>query len=104
MPDQIDALNGTKSTAAKLFMDSERCFFYIRSFMERLTLNYRLRDACLLLAGERPYREYPADWVLRALRRSSFIGKTGNPKSYDFSGTKFPFYQWKVCRCFLSDM
>lgn len=21
----------------------------------------RLRDACLLLAGERPYREYPAD-------------------------------------------
>lgn len=27
----------------------------------------RLRDACLLLAGERPYREYPIDWVLRHL-------------------------------------
>ncbi len=25
----------------------------------------RLRDACLLLAGERPYREYPSEWVLR---------------------------------------
>lgn len=28
----------------------------------------RLRDACLLLGGERPYREYPLDWVLRHLR------------------------------------
>lgn len=25
----------------------------------------RLRDACQLIAGERPYREYPMDWVLR---------------------------------------
>jgi hypothetical protein len=32
----------------------------------------RLRDACLLLAGERPYREYPADWVMDNLRRSGF--------------------------------
>lgn len=30
----------------------------------------RLRDACLLLAGERPYREYPMDWVLRHLRQA----------------------------------
>jgi hypothetical protein len=28
----------------------------------------RLRDACLLLSGDRPYREYPLDWVLRHLR------------------------------------
>jgi hypothetical protein len=28
----------------------------------------RLRDACLLLSGDRPYREYPLDWVLRQLR------------------------------------
>ncbi len=27
----------------------------------------RLRDACLLLSGDRPYREYPLDWVLRHL-------------------------------------
>lgn len=27
----------------------------------------RLRDACLLMAGQRPYREYPLDWVLRHL-------------------------------------
>lgn len=32
----------------------------------------RLRDACLLLAGERPYREYPMDWVLRQLRAAGF--------------------------------
>ncbi|MGB6103899.1 MAG: class I SAM-dependent methyltransferase [Pusillimonas sp.] len=32
----------------------------------------RLRDACLLLAGERPYREYPMDWVLRQLRLAGF--------------------------------
>lgn len=27
----------------------------------------RVRDACLLLAGERPYREFPLDWVMRQL-------------------------------------
>lgn len=32
----------------------------------------RLRDACLLLAQERPYREYPLDWVLRHLRLANF--------------------------------
>lgn len=32
----------------------------------------RLRDACLLLSGERPYREFPMDWVLRQLRTSGF--------------------------------
>lgn len=32
----------------------------------------RLRDACLLLAGERPYREYPMDWILRQLRLAGF--------------------------------
>lgn len=32
----------------------------------------RLRDACLLLAGDRPYREYPLDWSLRQLRCAGF--------------------------------
>lgn len=32
----------------------------------------RLRDSCLLLAGERPYREYPLDWVLRHLEAAGF--------------------------------
>jgi len=32
----------------------------------------RLRDACMLLARERPYREYPLDWVLRSLRAAGF--------------------------------
>ncbi len=30
----------------------------------------RVRDACLLLGGERPYREYPMDWVLRHLEHA----------------------------------
>src|SRR5690606_11868299 len=30
----------------------------------------RLRDACLLMAGQRPYREYPLDWVLRHLEHA----------------------------------
>ncbi|MEZ0343073.1 class I SAM-dependent methyltransferase [Mycobacterium sp. pV006] len=32
----------------------------------------RVRDACLLLAGERPYREYPLDWMLRKLGLAGF--------------------------------
>lgn len=32
----------------------------------------RLRDVCLLLAGEQPYREYPAEWCRAALERSGF--------------------------------
>jgi len=31
-----------------------------------------LRDACLLLAGERPYREFPMDWVIRQLGQAGF--------------------------------
>jgi len=31
-----------------------------------------LRDSCLLLAGERPYREYPLDWVIHELDRAGF--------------------------------
>ncbi|MDR5864546.1 class I SAM-dependent methyltransferase [Halomonas campisalis] len=32
----------------------------------------RLRDACLLLGNGRPYREYPASWVLRQLGTAGF--------------------------------
>lgn len=32
----------------------------------------RLRDVCLLLADETPYREYPAEWVADQLDRSGF--------------------------------
>ncbi|WP_206185516.1 hypothetical protein [Sphingosinicella sp. CPCC 101087] len=32
----------------------------------------RFRDACLLLAGERPYREYPVQWVIDHLYASGF--------------------------------
>ena len=32
----------------------------------------RFRDACMLLAGNRPYREYPAPWVVDQLQRAGF--------------------------------
>jgi hypothetical protein len=32
----------------------------------------RHRDACLLIAGQRPFREYPLDWVLAGLRQAGF--------------------------------
>jgi len=32
----------------------------------------RLRDACILVAGGRPYREYPMDWVMRHLHSAGF--------------------------------
>lgn len=33
----------------------------------------RLRDACLLLADETPYREFPAEWVADALTAAGFV-------------------------------
>lgn len=32
----------------------------------------RLRDACILLAGHRCYREYPHEWVVRSLQNSGY--------------------------------
>jgi hypothetical protein len=32
----------------------------------------RLRDACLLLSGDGPYREYPLEWTLRSLEGAGF--------------------------------
>lgn len=32
----------------------------------------RVRDACLLLAGERPYREFPLEWMQRQLGTARF--------------------------------
>lgn len=32
----------------------------------------RVRDACILLAGHRCYREYPVDWVVRNLEQAGF--------------------------------
>jgi hypothetical protein len=34
---------------------------------ELITEVRRVRDACILLAGHRPYREYPSEWVIRHL-------------------------------------
>jgi len=57
----------------------------------------RLRDACLLLAGERPYREFPADWVLRHMNAAGFrvIGGRHFPIRYR---ARFVNTQLDMCR------
>jgi hypothetical protein len=36
----------------------------------------RIRDVCLMLADETPYREYPAEWTVRALTAAGFTVET----------------------------
>ncbi|MFI0473786.1 class I SAM-dependent methyltransferase [Halomonas sp. HMF6819] len=57
----------------------------------------RLRDACLLMAGERTYREYPSAWVERQLDRAGFevVETKRFPIRY---GKKFVEGQMKMCR------
>ncbi len=56
----------------------------------------RLRDACQLLARDRPYREYPAAWVAEVLRRSGLQPLEGQffPIRY---GQKFLQSQLEIC-------
>lgn len=57
----------------------------------------RVRDACLLLAGERPYREYPLEWMLRQLERAGFqiVESRRFPIRY---GTRHINRQLEMCR------
>jgi hypothetical protein len=56
----------------------------------------RLRDACILLAGHRAYREYPLEWVLRRLEAAGFAVEDASvfPIIY---GPKFVHGQLDVC-------
>ena len=40
----------------------------------------RARDSCIMLAGHRPYREFPLDWMTRHLERANF--EVSNSKSF----------------------
>lgn len=57
----------------------------------------RYRDACLILSGEQPYREYPIEWVLAELRRSGFepVASRKFPIRYK---ADFVDSQIKMCR------
>lgn len=57
----------------------------------------RARDACLLLAGERPYREYPLKWILRQLERAGFLAVESRyfPIRY---GARHVYGQLNMCR------
>ena len=56
----------------------------------------RLRDACILLAGHRCYREYPLSWVRRSLENSGF--EIDNALSLNIRyGARFINGQLDVC-------
>lgn len=57
----------------------------------------RLRDACILLAQHRCYREYPQSWVLRSLERSGFEICTAWDNAIVY-GPSYIERQLKVCR------
>lgn len=51
----------------------------------------RIRDACILLAGHRCYREYPVDWIHRQFNNSSTNGNGNNSPGMRLLRTsKFP--------------
>jgi hypothetical protein len=56
----------------------------------------RLRDACILLAGDRCFREYPREWTIRRLESSGFTVEESRvfPCRY---GHKFIDEQLEVC-------
>ncbi|MDR6990915.1 class I SAM-dependent methyltransferase [Luteimonas sp. 3794] len=56
----------------------------------------RLRDACLLLAGDRPYREFPVDWTLRQIERAGFRVLHAEQMPIRF-GTRFVDGQLDMC-------
>ena len=56
----------------------------------------RLRDACILLAGHRCYREYPLAWVVRSLERSGFAVQEATPMPILYS-QRFVNGQLDVC-------
>lgn len=57
----------------------------------------RYRDACLILAGEQPYREFPLEWVLGQLRRSGFKPIAARKFPISFKA-KFVNGQIDICR------
>lgn len=56
----------------------------------------RLRDACILLAGHRCYREYPLSWVRRSLESAGFAIENEQSLSIRY-GARFINGQLNVC-------
>lgn len=61
----------------------------------------KARDACILLGGHRPYREYPLEWMARHLKKSNI--KVLNSKSFTILHSEESAYrQIKVAQSKLS--
>lgn len=62
-------------TAGRLYLTGVEPYVTARPAQEAGRLLWRIgryRDACLLLLGKLPYREYPLGWVLAELRSAGF--------------------------------
>lgn len=57
----------------------------------------RFRDSCLLMARERPYREFPVDWVMRHLHCAGFQVVNGRRFPIRF-GERFVRSQMTMCK------
>jgi hypothetical protein len=67
-----------------------------RSFEQVIHDVYRLRAVCLLMAGNQPFREYPASWVLNELKRNGF-NVQGVQRSERIIG--FQYIHWLLNGC-----
>ena len=56
----------------------------------------RLRDACILLAGDRCYREYPLEWVTRHVEEAGFVVEEAQTFPIRY-GAQFFVEQLNVC-------
>jgi len=63
----------------------------------------RLRDACLLLGKDRPYREYPMDWVIRNLEQSGYKVQDAHRIAIRY-GEKFVNSQLDMCSRVLGNL
>ena len=83
-------------TAKRLYLTGMQPYVVDRPADEAGTLIWqigRYREACLLLLGKTPYREFPLDWVLGELRRSGFEPRATRTMSVTY---KKPFVNGQI--------
>mmetsp|Transcript_3675 Transcript_3675/g.6979 ORF Transcript_3675/g.6979 Transcript_3675/m.6979 type:complete len:317 (-) Transcript_3675:5048-5998(-) len=65
----------------------------------------KLRDACILLARSRPYREHPTDWVVRHLEKSGLdvLDVATFPRKYNYGKIKLQLDEARSTLQFMPD-
>lgn len=65
----------------------------------------KLRDACILLARSRPYREHPTDWVVRHLEKAGLevVDVATFPRRYNYGKIKLQLDEARSTLDFIPD-